>query len=255
MTAIKSFFKVILYQPLYNALIFLVWLIPSHNVGMAIIILTVIIRLLLVPSSAKAIESQKQLKELQPELDRIKEKHKGDKQAEAQAMMSFYQANKINPLSSCLPLLIQLPILIILYYVFRDGLDTSHFDLLYSFVPRPETVNTMFLGMNLSNPNIYLAIVTGLFQFWQTKQMMPRKEKTKPEKETDTAQKFQQALSNQMLYIMPIFTVFIGMKLPSALVLYWVTTTIFAVGQQYWILKQGKKNKKVQVSIRRGGHE
>lgn len=254
MTAIKSFFKTILYQPLYNALIFFVWLIPSHNVGLAIIILTVIIRLLLVPSSAKAIESQKQLKELQPELDRIKEKYKGNKQAEAQAMMSFYQANKINPLSSCLPLLIQLPILIILYYVFRDGLDTSRFNLLYSFMPRPETINTMFLGMNLSNPNIYLAVITGLLQFWQTKQMMPKKGQTKPDKGTDTAQKFQSVLNSQMLYIMPIFTVFIGLKLPSALVLYWATTTLFAVGQQYWILKQGKI-KKVQVSIRRGGHE
>jgi len=111
MTAIKSFFKTILYKPLFNLLVLLIWLIPGHNVGVAIIILTVLIRLALLPSTASSIKAQKKLKELQPEIDKIREKYKSDQQAQAKATMDFYKDNKINPFSSCLPLLIQLPIL------------------------------------------------------------------------------------------------------------------------------------------------
>lgn len=248
MTAIKSFLKVILYKPLYNALIFFVWLIPGNNVGVAIIILTVLIRLILLPSSNKSIEAQRQLKEIQPEMDKIKEKYKDDKQAQAQATMALYQQYKINPLSSCLPLLIQLPILIILYYVFRVGLDTSRFDLLYSFMPRPETINAVFLGIDLTKPNIYLAIITGLLQFWQSWQIMPPKKKD-PKKTQDSADRLQSIMGNQMLYVMPVFTVIIAMQLPAALPLYWAVTTLFGVIQQYYVFKKAKKNPGVQVQI------
>lgn len=248
MTVIKSFFKIILYKPLYNILMFLVWLIPGHNAGAAIIILTILIRLALVPSSNKAIESQKQLKELQPELDKIKQKYKNDQQAQARATMALYQANKINPLSSCLPLLLQLPVLIILYYVFRIGLDTSRFDLLYYFTPHPETINTMFLGMNIANSNIVLAVITGILQYIQSKQMMPN---VKPaNNKDDKTDQLQKIMGNQMLYIMPVFTIFIGAKLPAALVLYWATTTLFAIIQQYFVLKRNTKLDRVQINVR-----
>lgn len=252
MTAIKSFLKFLLYKPLYNILVFLVWLIPGHNVGLAIVILTVLVRLALLPSSGKAIEAQKKIKELQPELDKIKEKYKDNQQAQAKAMMDFYNVNKINPFSSCLPLLIQFPILIILYYVLRSGLDTSRFgDLLYSFTPRPEAMNTMFLGINLANPNIYLAIITGALQFWQTKQITPT-QAVKKDGAKEDQNAFQNALGKQMLYIMPVFTVIIAMKLPAALPLYWAITTIFAIVQQGMILKKPANSKTgISVSIRK----
>lgn len=247
---IKAFFKTILYKPLYNALIFLVWLIPDHSVGWAIIILTIIIRLLLLPSSAKSIKIQKKMRQLQPELDKIKEKYKEDKQAQAQAMMQFYSQNKVNPLGSCLPLLIQLPVLIILYYVFTVGLDTSRFDLLYQFTPRPEFVNAMFLGVNLSKSSLYLAIIAGIFQFIQAKQMMPKSKPKaqKTEKNQDNMAELQNILTGQMTYMMPVFTVVIAMKLPSALPLYWIITTVFAIVQQWFILKS--RNEEVKVKIR-----
>lgn len=249
MTGIKAFLKLILYKPLYNALIFLVWLIPGHSVGWAIVTLTVLIRLLLLPSSKKSIESQKQLKELQPELDKIKEKYK-DKQEQAKATMAFYTSHKINPLSSCLPLLIQFPILIILYYVFRAGLDTSRFGLLYNFVPRPDAMNTMFLGINLTVSSIYLAVIAGILQFIQTKQIMPKSQPAvNSANKDDKTQQVQNMFGSQMLYIMPIFTVFISMKLPAALPLYWAVTTLFAIGQQYFVLKQ-KDTQKVSVLVR-----
>ncbi|MCL5795249.1 MAG: YidC/Oxa1 family membrane protein insertase [Patescibacteria group bacterium] len=243
----KSFIKTILYQPLLNLLIFIVWLIPGHNVGIAIIVLTLLIRLILLPSSNKATEAQKKIQEIQPELDKIKEKYKNDQQAQAKATMEFYQVNKINPLSSCLPLLIQFPILIVLYYVFRYGLDTSHFDLLYSFVPRPEFMNTNFFGINITQPNIYLAILTGLAQFWQSKQLMPKKSTVTT---SDKSGQFQKILTSQMTYIMPLFTVFIAMALPAALSLYWTVTSLFSVAQQYYVLKRPSKPEKVKITIR-----
>jgi YidC/Oxa1 family membrane protein insertase len=248
MAAIKSFFKVILYKPLFNILVFFIWAIPGHDVGTAIIILTVLIRILLLPSSANSIKAQKKLKDLQPEIDKIKEKYKDDQQAQAKATMDFYQANKINPFSSCLPLLIQLPILMVLYYVFQAGLSTDRFtELLYGFTPRPEYVNTIFLGMNISQPNIYLAIVTGLLQFWQSKQMTP----SMPVNKDDKQNALQSALGKQMLYVMPVLTVFIAMKLPAALPIYWSVTTLFMIVQQHILLKNNKPDKKgITVSVK-----
>lgn len=257
MTFIKSFLKTILYKPLFNALVFFIWLIPGNNVGIAIIILTIIIRLILLPSSAKAIKAQKQLKDLQPALEKIKEKYKDNKEGQAKATMAFYQQNKINPFSSCLPLLIQFPVLIILYYVFRAGLDTSRFDeLLYSFTPVPEAVNTIFLGVDLAQPSIYLAIIAGLFQFIQARQMTLTSSKTKDKKEGQakeqkTGDMIQESLGKQMTYLMPIFTVIIAMKLPAALAVYWIVTTIFAVIQQWWIFKKAPLDKSsVSVTVK-----
>ncbi|EKD56019.1 MAG: hypothetical protein ACD_58C00317G0011 [uncultured bacterium] len=248
---LKSLVKTVLYIPLYNALIFLVWLVPGHSVGWAIIILTIIIRLLLYPSSAKTVVIQKKMQQLQPELEKIKEKYKDDKQGQAQATMQFYQTNKINPLSGCLPLLVQLPILYVLYYVFRVGLDESRFSLLYSFIPRPEYVNAIFLGMDLNQPSIYLAVLAGILQFFQSRQMMAKQVK-KPNtnnKNDDSATNFQNIFSTQMVYLFPIITVMIGTKLPAALAIYWSITTAFMILQQWWIYNKAIDN--VTVKIRK----
>ncbi len=232
MATIKLVLKTILYRPLFNALIFLVWLIPGHNVGWAIIILTIIIRLILLPSSLKAARSQLKLRDLQPELQKIQAEYKGDKTKQSQAMMEFYKKNKVSPWGSCLPLLIQFPILIVLYYVFINGLNTQHFDLLYSFVPRPEFISTSFFGIDLAQPERWiLPIITGALQFIQGWQIQPKKT---PGQGKD----MQQAMSRQMLYLMPVFTVIIAMRLPAALPLYWGITTLFGIGQQWYANKQ-----------------
>ncbi len=228
MTTIKLILKTILYRPLYNALIFLVWLIPGHNVAWAIIILTIIIRLILLPSSLKAARAQIKLRDLQPELTKIQAEYKDDKTKQSQAVMAFYKKHKVSPWGSCLPLLIQFPILIVLYYVFINGLGTQRFDLLYSFMPRPEFINTIWLGIDLAKPDRWvLPIITGILQFIQGRQMQP---KPQPGKSQD----MQTAMSRQMLYLMPIFTVIIAMRLPAALPLYWGITTLFGIGQQWW---------------------
>lgn len=258
MTSIKYILKLILYQPLFNALIFLVWLMPGNNVGLAIIILTVIIRIILLPSSLKATRQQKRMKELQPEIAAIQEKYKGDKQRQSQEVMAFYKRNKINPLGACLPLLVQLPILIILYYVFISGLGTERFDLLYSFTPRPDFINTLFFGLDLAKPDRYiLPVIAGILQYFQSRQLTPS---TKPQK----GQEMQTMISKQMMYLMPIFTVLIAGRLPAALPLYWAVTTLFAVVQQWWVFRDKSKaiSKKEKVEpedlkpvIRKGGVE
>ena len=162
--------------------------------------------------------------------------------------MEFYQANKINPFGSCLPVLIQLPILMILYYVFRSGLNTDRFEeLLYSFTPHPETINTIFLGIDLSQPSIYLAIIAGILQFFQTKQMMPKDDK---KKKSDKENPMQSMLSKQMMFMMPILTIIISLKLPAALPLYWAITTIFMIIQQQIILKDKDNKAGVTVTIK-----
>jgi YidC/Oxa1 family membrane protein insertase len=229
------FLKTILYYPLFNALMLLVFIIPGHNVGWAIIALTVIIRIILLPSSLNASRQQKKMQDMQPKLAALQEKYKDDKKAQAEALAQFYKDNNVNPLGSCLPLLIQLPILIVLYYVFINGLDTSRFGLLYSWVPRPEYIQTMFFGLDLAKPDKWiLPVLAGLLQFYQGYQITP---KTKPGEKQEMAQ----MISKQMLFLMPVFTIFIAGKFPAALPLYWIITTLFAIGQQWWIMREEPK--------------
>ncbi len=229
MTFIKLILKTILYKPLFNALIFLIWLIPGHNVAWAIIILTIVIRIILLPPSLKAARQQKKLRDLQPKIQEIQEKYKDNKEKQAQAMMEFYKTHKVSPLGSCLPLLIQLPILIVLYYVFLNGLGFERFDLLYSFTPRPDVIKTIFLGIDLAKPERWiLPVLAGGLQYIQSRQMMPP---SKSNQKNDMSQ----MLSKQMLYIMPLFTVIIAGQFPAAMPLYWIVTTLFGIGQQWWV--------------------
>lgn len=251
---LKSLVKTIIYKPLYNALIFLVWLIPGHSVGWAIIALTVIIRLLLAPSSAKTVRIQKKIQELQPELDKIKEKYQNDRQAQAQAMMQFYQRHKVNPLGGCLPMLIQLPILYVLYYVFNSGLDRVRADLLYSFTPHITDMNVMFFAVNLNQPNSYLAILAGILQYFSTKQIMSKQKRSIPASgQKDTMSVFQNVLSSQMTYFFPLITIVIAWQLPSALALYWIVTTVCMIVQQSWIYHS--KNQEIRVKIREAAND
>ena len=251
MNFIKDIIKAVLYKPLFNLLVFLVWLMPGNNIGLGIILLTVIIRFALYGTQKNSIVSQKKMQEIQPELEEIKQKYAKDQQAQAQATMDLYKRNNINPFSSCLPLLIQLPILIVLYKVFTVGLTTERFDLLYNFTPRPEVINTMFLGMDLANPSIILAIIAGALQFIQSKMMMPSQPK-KAKKTGNPTDAMMNSFSTQMVYMFPIMTVIIAIKLPGALPLYWIVTTLFMIIQQLIINRTKNKIdiKGISVKVR-----
>jgi len=230
----------LLYRPLLNILVLLHNLFGG-NIGLAIISLTILIRLVLLPSSLKAARSQKMLADLAPQLAELKKKHSADKERLARAQVELYQKNKISPISGCLIFLIQLPIMIALYTVFRDGLNLSRLDSLYSFISRPEVINKMFLGIDLSLPDVstplsqlgsqylVLPILAGLLQFILSKISTPKRITERVSTEQIAAQ--------QMLFIFPLMTVFIALRLPAGLALYWVVTTVFGIGQQIFINK------------------
>ena len=178
MNLLTTLFNTILYQPLFNALVFLYAFLPGHDFGVAVIILTLLIKIIFYPLGNQALRSQKALSELQPKLQEVQKKYKDDKEKQMKATMELYQKEKINPFSGCLPLLIQLPILIALYRVFWKGLQPSEMSYLYSFVPHPGAIDPSFLGIiNLSEPNIFLAILAGIAQFFQSKMMVPQSQK------------------------------------------------------------------------------
>ncbi|MEK7503437.1 MAG: YidC/Oxa1 family membrane protein insertase [Patescibacteria group bacterium] len=228
-----NIFDIALYQPLFNALILTYLYLPGRDFGIAVIVLTVLIKLVLYPLGVQAIRSQKGLAQLQPKMKEIQEKFKNDKEQQSKAMMEFYKKEKINPFSGCLPLVIQLPILIGLYQVFWKGFGEAQLRFLYSFVPNPGQINTTFLGiMDLAQASIILAVLTGIAQFFQGK-MMETKQKS-----SAGSSGMSQMMQKQMIYFLPIFTVFILWKLPAAVALYWLTTTLFTIAQQYIILKK-----------------
>ena len=149
-------------------------------------------------------------------------------------MMNLYKNKKVNPFSSCLPLLVQLPFFIAVFHVFRDGFENGSLDLVYSFISKPESINSIAYGIiDLSQKSVPLAIAAGAAQFWQAKLTVGKSVSNPPTGQND----IQAAMNKQMLYFMPILTVVIGMTLPGGLALYWFVTTLFTVFQQNIIQK------------------
>ena len=236
--SIISFFYIILYQPLFNSLVWLYNYIPGHDFGVAIICLTIIIRVILFPISIKAVKSQRALQKLQPQISATQKKYKDDKEKQAKEIFDLYKREKINPFSGLLLALIQVPILIALYRVFWDGLNQKKLSVLYHFVLNPGQINPFFFHIiNLSKPNIILAVLAGLAQYFQTKMLLPKNSAPSGSKEADLSQ----AMQKQMVYFLPVFTVIILINLPSALGLYWTTSGLFSIIQQYFIFKSHGK--------------
>lgn len=231
-----NIFNTILVHPLLNLLVFFYQYIP--DIGLVIILLTVLIRLLLVPSFHKSLKHQRALQSLQPKMNEVREKYKNDQEAQAKAMMELYKVHNVNPLSSCFPVLIQLPILISLYQVFIQSLNGQALRGLYSFISHPEQINPMFLGLvDLSaKGNYWLAAIAALLQFWQTKQLQTTNKIGG--QNSDSTAKF---MNSYLLYFFPLITFFIGIRFPAGLALYWVTTTLFGIAQQYYIIRKEAK--------------
>jgi YidC/Oxa1 family membrane protein insertase len=236
-----NIFVIIFYQPILNLLIWIYNVIPGHDIGLAIIGLTLIVKLILYPLSKKSLEGQKSLQNLQPKLDAIKKRYVNDKEGQSKAMMELYRQEKVNPLSSCLPLLIQLPFFWAIFRVFRDELSGKATTLLYAFVPHPGALNPVaFSFVDFSKPNIVLAILAGVSQFVQAKMMPMKQIKTKDPGAKD--ENMMAAMNKQMLYFMPIFTIFICLSLPSGLAFYWFVSTLLTIAQQWYMFRKHNKS-------------
>lgn len=216
-----------IYEPILNLLVGLYNIIPGQDIGVVIILITIAIRIILAPFMHKALRGQKEMSTLQPKIAKLREQFKDNKAEQTKAITELYKENNINPFSSCLPLLIQLPILIALYQVFDKALK-GNLDGLYSFVSNPGVLNSMLFGwIDLANPNIILAIIAGLVQFWQSWLIT----KSQNQEGMDPTMK---AMSIPTMYVLPLVSIYIAWKLPAGLPLYWIVTTLFAVGQQYY---------------------
>jgi YidC/Oxa1 family membrane protein insertase len=236
-----EFFTTTIYQPIFNLF---VW---SYNlvgdVGVAILLITILFQLLLYPLNNKSIRAQKALSDMQPELEKLKKEHKGDQQKLATETMRLYREHKVNPFGSCLPVLVQIPIFLALFYVFKNAFEQTTFDLLYPFVANPGSIDPMMFGVfNLAGTSAILALLAGGAQFIQTK-MLTTKRPPVIAGEGARDESMAAMMNKQMLYMMPILTVIIGLQFPAGVVLYWFFRTVLAALQQ-WILfrKTSKKD-------------
>jgi YidC/Oxa1 family membrane protein insertase len=235
-------FNALLVQPLFNLLAVIYALLPFRDFGIAIILLTLVVRLLLWPLVTKQLHSQRALQSLQPELQRIRTQAKGDRQLEGKLTMELYKEKEINPFASILPLLIQLPIFFALFVVLSDVVKpgqiahlaydaVKHLGPIADIIKHGGSFQPMFLGLiDLAKPSPLLAALAGLAQFYQTKQLTP---KNQPK---DT----QAQMMTMMTYTFPFLTFFVGLTLPSALALYWLVTSLVAILQQTLVLRRGE---------------
>lgn len=233
-------FHLFFYDPLYNGLIALLSLFSHPDVGVAVIIFTLIIRLILFPLSKGAVRTQMKLKQAEPELTRIKELYKNDREKQAKEMIALYRQYGINPFASFLLVLIQLPIILALYFIFLNGglpsVDTS---LLYSFVHAPSFIDINFLGfLDMSKPQVFLGILAGISQFAQVQFSIPPVKKVdNPTFKDDLAR----SMNIQMRYILPLFIFLISFTVSGAVTLYWITGNIFTIGQELYMRRVIKK--------------
>lgn len=238
---LSEIWNFVLYQPLLNALAFLVSIIPGGDVGIAIVVLTIIVKLILLPLSHKSIESQARMNLLAPELNKIKQSG-ASKEEQAQQTFELYRKNKVNPFSGCLLVLVQIPIIFALYYVFLKGINFDG-NLLYSFVPIPDTHNMFFLGLiEITRKSILLAVLAGLSQYLQAHFMPKPKSFSTPAQGSSFQESFAKSMNTQMKYVFPFVVAFIAYSISGAVALYWITSNLFMVGQQVYIKKKEFSN-------------
>ena len=235
---LSNIWNVVLYQPLLNGLAFLVSVIPGGDVGVAVIILTILVKVVLYPLSQKSIESQAQMSILTPELNKIKASG-ASKEEQARLTFELYKEHKTNPFSGCLLVLIQIPIIFALYYVFLKGINFES-GLLYSFIHVPEHRNMIFLGLlDITEKSFILAILAGVSQYLQAhfipKPPVPSVVNNAAPSFSDS---FAKSMSMQMKYIFPFIVAFIAYSISGAVALYWITSNLFMVGQQIYVKKK-----------------
>lgn len=241
---ISGFFRQIFFLPLYNALVWLSSVLPGSDIGLAIIVLTLLVRLVLFPLQHRMSKTQRLLKRLEPRLNELKTKYADNKSEQAKQLMELYREHGVNPFAGFLLLLIQLPILLALYWVFRDSFILNP-DWVYSFITPPSVSGTHLLGwLDITTRSWPLALGVGLTQFIQMHLVMPAIQASQPV--TTPGKSFaadlQRSMSFQMRYFMPLMVTFIALSLPAAIPLYWITSNLFAIGHELFITRRFRES-------------
>ena len=229
-----AFFHEYVYIPIYNLLIFLVGHLPGADVGLAVVLVTVAVKTLILPLSLSALKTQKAMKRIEPQLKEIKEKHKDDRETLAKEMLALYKEHDIRPFSSMFAMLIQIPILISLFFVFqKEPIDHANVELLYSFVTDPGAFSPYFLGLFLiAGQNLWLAIGAGIAQYFQAVYTFPVTKRAKGETPESMSEEFTRMMSLQMRYMFPFLIGAIAYS-SGAIALYFITSSLYAIAQEY----------------------
>jgi YidC/Oxa1 family membrane protein insertase len=239
-------YNTFIFIPLYNGLVGLISIIPWIDAGTAVILFTLIIRLILFPLSRKAVVAQIKMREIQPEIDRLKITHKDDRQAQGAKMMELYKQKGVHPFSSMLLLFIQLPVMYALYAVFiHSGLPVVNNAILYSFIAAP-IIKIHFLGLfDVTKSSVILSIGAAVAQYLQLEFSLSQMKKTNKKLAANggstTQADMTQNMTKQMKYIFPIIIFIISVRLSGVLSLYWITTNLFTLVQELFIRHRLKK--------------
>lgn len=235
-------FRTFISKPLLNGLVFIASHMPGYSLGLAIILLTILVKLILFIPTQHAMEGQRKMQAVQPKMDALKAKYKDDPKKMQEATMKIWKEHKINPMQSCLPILIQFPILIGLFYTIQDGsvLALSRHLLYEQYIDLSWSFGTYFLGMDLTKPNIaVMPLLLVLLQFAQMKlafAMSDRKKAKQSEKVKKTEAMSQQEVQQRvMLYGLPLMIGFFAINFPAAVSLYWGVSTVFGIVQQVYV--------------------
>lgn len=245
-------YNTFLYHPMYNAMVYLIGALPTHDVGLSVIILTLAVKIILFPLSKKSVITQIKMKQLDPELKAIQEKYKDNKQEMSQQLMIFYKKNNLNPFSGLFLVLLQLPIIIALYRVFYSGdIHVINTTILYAGVVVPATINTIFLGIfDLAiKHSLFLAILVGVSQFIQTSLVLPPQPKDQTFDSKDFGKNMARSMNTQMKYALPVFVAAIAYSLASLVSIYWITSNLFAIAQELYFRRTIKKPQHTTISL------
>lgn len=236
------------FDPVYNALIFFVDIIPGGDVGLAIIATTIVVKFLLLPLSLKAVRTQRKMRELEPQLTALKEKYKEktkseEKAEQAKEMMAIYRDAGMNPFASIILVAIQIPIIIALYLSVSGfggvALPEVNVELLYSFVPEPETITMLFLGaLDITAKSLPLALLAGITQFFHGQLAIPKAAPRDPDSTPSFKDDFARTMQLQMKYFMPIIITVVAYSISAAIALYFVVSNLMQIAQELVVRKE-----------------
>ena len=236
-------FHTIFYQPLYNALVWLAAVLPGQSVGLAIIVLTLVVRIALFPLQHSLSRSQHKMRELDGQIKAIRDQHQKDKAEQARRIMELYRQHGINPFAGFIVVLIQLPVLLALYWVAQGSLAPDN-GLLYSFVAHPASLNTLFLGfIDLTSRSYLFALLVGVSQFGQMWLVMPPLPAPAANEPSDLKAELSRSMNRQMRYVMPVMIFLIASRLPTAVSLYWLTGNLFSIAHEWYVRRRATPTK------------
>lgn len=215
-------------------------ILPGQDIGLAVVVATLIVKFILMPLSFAALRTQRAMKAMEPEMKRVREAFKDDREKQAKELFDLYKKYKVNPFASILTLLIQLPIVISLYWVFNTkDLLTVDLSLLYSFVPAPDAISPLFLGIfAVTGASITLALIAALTQLVYGWYAIPVPEKPAAGSKPDMQTEFGRSLALQMRFLLPVFIGIAAYYTSVAIALYFITSNLFGVMQEFIVRRK-----------------